>query len=230
MGIGFSAKSFKLLEELRDNCDREWYHAHKADIAEHGLDPFAFLLTCVTQELSDHSVRLSGGKQTMFRLNRDVRFAKDKSPYNHHISGTLTRSGMKNERGGLVYLRLDPTGGRLGAGYFGLSAKRMGPIRDKILDEPEAFQKIVDKLADQGLSFGTDQSLSGMPRGFSDHADHELAWALKMKNFMVTRPMKRNDWKGDAIVQTVVDFAKATTPVLDFGLVSVTKGPHAKDS
>ena len=223
MSIGFSAKSFKLLEALRDNCNREWYHAHKADIAEHCLDPFAFLLTCVTQELSDHSVRLSGGKQTMFRLNRDVRFAKDKSPYNHHVSGTLTRSGNKNEQGGLVYLRLDPTGGRMGAGYWGLTAKRMGPIRDKILDDPDAFQRLVDKLAEQGLAFSVEDSLSGMPRGYSEHSEHKLAWALKMKHFIIHRPMKRNDWKGDGIVQTVVDFAKVTTPVLEFGLVSVER-------
>jgi len=229
MGIGFSAKSFKLLEELRDNCNREWYHAHKSEIDQHCRDPFAFLLTCVTQELSDHSVRLSGGKGTMFRLNRDVRFAKDKSPYNHHVSGTLTRSGNKNEQGGLVYLRLDPTGGRLGAGYFGLTAKRMGPIRDRILAEPEAFQAMVDKLAEHDLQFNTEQSLSGMPRGYSEHSGLELAWALRMKNFMISKPMKRNDWKGDGIVGTVADFAKATTPVLDFGLVSVDRPKKMAD-
>ena len=223
MGIGFSATSFKLLEGLRDNCNREWYHANKAEISEHCLDPFAFLLTCVTQELSDHSVRLSGGKQTMFRLNRDVRFAKDKSPYNHHISGTLTRSGNKNEQGGLVYLRLDPTGGRMGAGYWGLTAKRMGPIRDLILAEPDRFKALVASLATHGLAFSREDSLTNMPRGYSEHADHELAWAIRMKHFIIHRPMKRNDWKGDGIVQTVVDFAKMTTPVLDFGLVSVDK-------
>lgn len=223
MGIGFSAKSFKCLEELRDNCNRDWYHAHKAEIAEHCLDPFAFLLTCVTQELSDHSIRLSGGKGTMFRLNRDVRFAKDKSPYNHHVSGTLTRSGNKNEQGGLVYLRLDPSGGRMGAGYWGLTAKRMGPIRDLILEEPERFKAMVARLAAHGLSFSTEDSLTNMPRGYSEHSEHELAWAIRMKHFIIHRPMKRNEWKGDGIVQMVVDFAKMTTPVLDFGLVSVDK-------
>jgi len=83
--------------------------------------------------------------------------------------------------------------------------------------------------ADNDLEFGTDSSLSGMPRGYSEHADHELAWTLRMKNFMVTKVMKRNDWKGDSIVQTVVDFAKATTPVLDFGLVSVERPKKAAD-
>ena len=82
---------------------------------------------------------------------------------------------------------------------------------------------MIDGLADHGLAFNTESSLSGMPRGYSDHSEHELAWALQMKNFMVSRPMKRNDWKGDGIVQTVVDFAKVTTPILEFGMVSVDK-------
>jgi uncharacterized protein (TIGR02453 family) len=223
MGIGFSAKSFQLLEGLRDNNHRDWYHAHKDDIREHCLDPFAFLLECATQELSDHSIRLSGGKQTMFRLNRDVRFAKDKSPYNHHVSGMLTRSGQKNEQGGMVYLRLDPSGGRLGGGYYGLTAKRMGPIRDQILADPERFESIVAGLATAGLSFNTDESLTNMPRGYSEHADHPLAWALQMKNFVIMPSLKRNDWKGDGIVERVADFARAVTPVLDFGMVSVDR-------
>ncbi len=229
MGIGFSAKSFQLLEGVRDNNNREWFHAHKADIKEHCQDPFAFLLVCITQELSDHSVRLSGGKQTMFRMNRDVRFAKDKSPYNHHISGTLTRSGLKNEQGGLVYMRLDPSGGRMGAGYWGLTAKRMGPIRDSILADPDRFKAMVADLAEHGLEFSTEDRLTNMPRGYSEHTDHDLAWAIRMKHFIIHRPMKRNEWKGDGIVQMVVDFAKVTTPVLEFGLVSVDRGVRASD-
>lgn len=223
MGIGFSAKSFQLLEGIRDNNNREWFHANKAEIGEHCQDPFAFLLQCVTQELSDHSVRLSGGKQTMFRLNRDVRFAKDKSPYNHHVSGTLTRSGLKNEQGGLVYLRLDPTGGRLGAGYFGLTAKRMGPIRDRILENPDVFEQIVEKLADDDLALNTDDSLVGMPRGYAEHSDHDLAWAIRMKNLFISYPLERRDWYSDKIVRLTAEFAKAVTPVLDFGLVSVDR-------
>ena len=105
----------------------------------------------------------------------------------------------------------------------------MGPIRDRILADPSAFETLVHKLAEQGLEFNTESSLSGMPRGYSEHSDHCAAWALRMKNFMVSKPMRRNDWKGDGIVQTVVDFAKATTPVLEFGLVSVERPKSALD-
>ena len=223
MSIGFSTKTFKLLEELRDNNNREWFHAHKTEIDEHCREPFIFLLNCLTQELSDHSIRLSGGKQTMFRLNRDVRFAKDKSPYNHHISGTLTRSGMKNEQGGIVYLRLDPTGGRLGAGSWRLNAKRMGAIRDHMLEAPDKFRQIVESLSEADLEFDQDDVLKNMPRGYSQHAEHDLAWALRMKNFAVTRPMKRKDWKGDDLVDVIVKFVRDVTPLLNMAVIGAEK-------
>ena len=178
MGIGFSNKSFDLLEGIRDNNNREWFHANKADIKEHCQDPFAFLLVCLTQELSDHSIRLSGGKQTMFRLNRDVRFAKNKDPYNFHVSGTLTRSGQKNEQGGLIYLRLDPTGGRLGAGSWGLNAKRMGRIRDHILENSNRFERLAEALESEGFYFNQDDVLKNMPRGYNEDVDHDLALSL----------------------------------------------------
>jgi len=223
MGIGFSAKSFQLLEGLRDNNNREWFHANKVEIKEHCQDPFAFLLDCVTQELSDHSVRLSGGKRTMFRLNRDIRFSKNKAPYNFHVSGMLTRSGQKNEQGGMVYFRLDPTGGWIGAGYYGLSAKRMGPIRDQIIDDPDRFQVLVDHLAEAGLEFSREDSLTTMPRGYREHSEADFAWALQMKNFLTSKPLKRNDWKGEGVVEMVADFARHVTPLLEYGLVSVDR-------
>ena len=223
MSIGFSAKSFKLLEGLRDNNNRAWYQDHKSDIDEHCREPFIFLLNCLTQELSDHSIRLSGGKQTMFRLNRDVRFSKDKSPYNHHISGTLTRSGMKNEQGGIVYLRLDPSGGRLGAGSWRLNAKRMGAIRDHMLKDPDGFEDMVETLSEAGLAFDQEDVLKNMPRGYSQHTDQDLAWALRMKNFAVHRPMKRKDWTGDDLVDLIVKFVRDVTPVLNMAVIGAEK-------
>lgn len=159
----------------------------------------------------------------MFRLNRDVRFSKNKDPYNYHISGTLTRSGLKNEQGGIVYLRLDPTGGRLGAGSWGLNAKRMGAIRDQILKDPDGFKLVVENLSQAGLQFDQEEVLKNMPRGYNQHAANDLAWALRMKNFAVTRPMKRNDWKGDGLVDLVVKFVRDVTPVLNFAAIGAEK-------
>jgi uncharacterized protein (DUF2461 family) len=136
---------------------------------------------------------------------------------------------MKNEQGGIVYHRLDPSGGRLGAGSWRLNAKRMGSIRGQILKEPDKFNGIVDGLAEAGLEFDQEEVLKNMPRGYNQHADNELAWALRMKNFAVTRPMKRNDWKGDGIVDLVVKFIRDVTPVLNFAANGAEKKANSSN-
>ena len=130
---------------------------------------------------------------------------------------------MKNEQGGIVYLRLDPTGGRLGAGSWRLNAKSMGAIRDHILEAPDKFNQIVENLSEAGLEFDQADVLKNMPRGYSQHAEHDLAWALRMKNFAVIRPMKRNEWKGDELVDLIVKFVRDVTPVLNMAMIGAEK-------
>ena len=62
-----------------------------------------------------------------------------------------------------------------------------------------------------------------MPRGYSQHTEHELAWALRMKNFAVTRPMTRKDWTGDGIVDLIMKFVRDVTPVLNFAVMGAEK-------
>ena len=135
---------------------------------------------------------------------------------------------MKNEQGGIVYLRLDPTGGRLGAGSWGLNAKRMGAIRDHMLKDPDRFNRIVESLSEVGLEFDQEEMLKNMPRGYNQYSDHDLAWALRMKNFAVSRPMKRNEWKGGGLVDLVVKFVRDVTPVLNFAAIGAEKKSDRK--
>ena len=62
-----------------------------------------------------------------------------------------------------------------------------------------------------------------MPRGYSQHVDHDLAWALRMKNFAVQKPMTRDIWVSDDIVDHVLDFIRQATSVLDFASIGVAK-------
>jgi len=66
-------------------------------------------------------------------------------------------------------------------------------------------------------------SLKNMPRGYSQHTDHDLAWALRMKNFAVHRPMKRKDWKSDDLVDLIVKFVRDVTPVLNMAVIGAEK-------
>ena len=214
--LGFSKMSFDLLEALEVNNNKEWMEENRKAVKTHLQEPFAFLLDCLTRELSDHDLPMMGSKKTMFRLNRDIRFSKDKRPYNHHVSGLLTPSGTKSETDAVLYLRLENGNSFMGAGYYGLSAKQLGPKRDKFLEQPERFASILADLKANDLALSTENSLSNMPRGYTQYKDHELAHYLRLKSFIVRKTINKTDWYTSDLVKSVAEFKMSTASVVSF--------------
>ena len=96
----FSDKTFRFLDNLRKNNNREWFNEHKADYETHVRQPFLALIgdfQAPLAKISSHYVsdpRAVGG--SLFRINRDARFSKDKSPYKTNVSGVIAaRKGLK---------------------------------------------------------------------------------------------------------------------------------------
>lgn len=203
----FTKSSLKLLKDLEDNNNRDWYLAHKKDFEAQLLTPFADTLEAVTLALQAHEMDFSGGKKTMFRMNRDVRFSKDKSPYKTNISGMLTPSGTKAEGNGFIYLQLSSDGGFAAFGRYNLNAKALGPIRDRIIEQPKRFQEILTDLHNKDLDLDRSASLSSMPRGFAEHSDHPNADELKLTNMMVRLDVPLSAWTSDDVVSLVAETA-----------------------
>jgi uncharacterized protein (TIGR02453 family) len=134
--------AFAFLENLAANNDREWFNANKKTFATELERPFVHLLETLSARLTDASRPLSGGKATVFRMNRDVRFSDDKRPYKTNLSGLLTPSGTKKELGGIVYLHLDAQGGFAAAGLYNLTPAQLGPIRDTMIADAKGFAEV----------------------------------------------------------------------------------------
>lgn len=117
-GNGFTEATFAWFAGLEAHDDSAWFAEHRDAFTDHVEEPFAHLLQDVTAQLSTTAAALVGGPATTFRMNRDVRFGADKSPYNTYRAGLLTRSGTKTESAGLVYVRLDFAGGFLAGGLY----------------------------------------------------------------------------------------------------------------
>ena len=83
----FDIQSFDFLQDLSANNDRDWFHAHKTVFATRLERPFIHLLEALSNRLQDAPRPMSGGKATVFRMNRDVRFSEDKRPYKTNLSG-----------------------------------------------------------------------------------------------------------------------------------------------
>ena len=99
----------------------------------------------------------------------------------------------------------------------------MGLIRDYILDDSNRFKKLVSQLEKDELEFSQENVLTNMPRGYNQYADHDLAWALRMKDFAVKMPMSRDIWISDDIVDHILSFVRAATPILKFASIGVDK-------
>lgn len=135
--FGFTTKSFAFFEDLGANNDRAWFTEHKRAFEEDLRLPFLDLLERLTERLQGAEVVLCGNPKTLFRMNRDVRFSKDKSPYRRSVSAFMTPSGAKSEGDGLLYLTIDAAGGFAAVGWHDLSPAALRLLRISEVEQPD---------------------------------------------------------------------------------------------
>jgi uncharacterized protein (DUF2461 family) len=108
---GFSAEDLGFLTGLAANNDKAWFTAHRAVYDERLKPGMGRLIAALNTEFAARDLPFVGdAKKSIFRIHRDVRFAKDKRPYKTHVSASLTREGDKMAPGA-VYVHIEPEGG-----------------------------------------------------------------------------------------------------------------------
>lgn len=211
-----SQTSFRILSELSQNNNKEWFDTNKTAYQEHVRKPFATLLENLSRQLADHGMTFVGNEKTMFRVNRDVRFSNDKSPYSTHVSGVLTPSGTKSEASPLIYLHMEAHGGFAVAGLYHPPTDRLDALRESILENSEEFSEILNSLAESGLVLDASEATKNMPRAFTSFAEHQLADVIKLKNMMVRIEFPMEDWISPDLASKLATFAQASSPLLQF--------------
>jgi len=162
--VALTERAFELLHQLTENNNREWFHANKDEFKSEVFQPFEQVLEAISAKLAGTAIPFAGCEHTMFRMNRDVRFSKDKSPYKTSVSGLMTPSGAKSEDAGVIYLCLDAFGGFVAGGFHNPDGPNLTKMRDQIVARPEAFKKLVASLQSSGLELETDGALKRVPR------------------------------------------------------------------
>ena len=213
---GFSPKAFVFLEELTTHQDRVWFAEHRSEYEEYVREPMKRFTKVLSESLAKKEVPLWGDpKRSLFRINRDARFAKAKHPYNMHASGLFTRTGDKHSSG-VLYFRLDPLGSRVAAGYLQPEAPVLKKLRQRILDNPKAWLSIEKALKRKGYAFDYSHTLARIPRGFND-VPKEMEQAIKLKGWIVRKKMPRSLICSGDLVNEVTKFAIDLHPLLSFG-------------
>lgn len=203
------------LTQLKENNTREWFNEHKNEFLAVKDD-----FEVITQQLidllglDDENVRGLKAKDCIFRIYRDVRFAKDKSPYKTHFGAYINQGGRKGETCG-YYFHLEPGGTMLAGGLYAPPAPILFEIRDAIYADNADFKAIINAAAFK-KAFGAleGDKLKRGPKGFpKDFEDIEL---LKHKSFLATHMLSDEDLISDVFFDKSMAIFKAMKPFNNF--------------
>lgn len=182
---GFPPDLFRFFEDLAANNNREWFNANKpryqASVVEPMGDYIRAMAPCL-QRISPHyraDPKPHGG--SMFRIYRDTRFSKDKTPYKTHAACHFRHLAHADAHAPGFYLHLEPGRVSFGGGIWRPSSKHLGLIREFIADNPSAWGKLLDTGTVRKLGGIQGDQLQRPPRGYDADARH--IEDLKRKSF-----------------------------------------------
>ena len=208
-----SKENLAFLQLLGKNNNRDWFHAHKSEYVQHHENAIAFA-DSVLEKMNGHdNIETLSGKKSLFRIYRDVRFSKDKSPYKTHWGGGLKRA-TRQLRGG-YYFHIQPGGQSfVGGGFWAPNKDDLFRIREEIASDAEELRAIINSKEIQstfGALYG--EQLKTAPKGFDkDHPDIDL---LRFKQFVFIKKFSDEEVLEAQFDAVVNETFKKLRPFLD---------------
>jgi uncharacterized protein (TIGR02453 family) len=192
------------LRGLKRNNNKPWFEAHRTEYEREVRDPMRELIAEMDARFRRSAPEIGGDpKRSMFRIYRDTRFSKDKSPYKvaaacwfqHHRADHRVGSEAEGGSAGF-YFHLEPGRSAMGAGLWMPPRPSLNRIRDRLAENPRSFEHVVMNPAFRRRYGGLDDEsrLKRMPRGFAE--DHPAAKWLRYQSFTTGRMLKDSEVTG----------------------------------
>jgi uncharacterized protein (TIGR02453 family) len=214
---GFGPTALPFFKALAFHQNREWFEENRATYEEQIKEPFGDLIEDLAAAFAKAGVPLKGDrKASLFRLNRDIRFAKDKSPYKTHVGAVLTRGGAKNDKG-LFYIHIAPDGCFVAAGFYYPEPDDLARLRRAIVRAPKDYEKALAALKKAKLELSDEDGLTRAPRGFETVTEPKIAVAIRRKSFISSRPIAAKRIGSPALIGDLATFGKQVLPLLRWG-------------
>ena len=211
----FGPELFRFLEELESNNTREWFSASKgryeAEVRGPALD-FVEEFAPHLERISLHFVadpRPSGG--SLFRIHRDTRFSKDKSPYKTFTGIQFRHELGRDAHAPGFYLHLEPEAVFVGAGIWHPDGSTLARIRTAIVDDPKAWS--AGKRVGARFELSGD-SLKRAPSGYDP--EHELIDDLKRKDFICVAHLTQDEVCAPGFVDEFDALCREASPLVRF--------------
>ena len=220
---GFGPRALPFFKALAFHQTRDWFQENRGIYDEDVVAPLTALLEDLTERFAKDGIPLRGDAKSIFRINRDVRFARDKSPYKTHAGAVMTRSGGKMDPG-LLYLHIAAEGSFVAAGFHMPDPAMLAAVRNAIKARPDEFQTLAGKLNKAKLALGTESQMTRLPKGFEAFKDSPLNEAIRLKSFIVEEKFNEADIHTAKLGTQAAAFAKRALPLLEFGWAALARG------
>ncbi len=191
----FSPDLFAFLRDLADHTDRAWFNEHKARYEVSVRQPALDFITDFVEPLEGLSPYFVADSRTvggsLFRIHRDTRFAKDKTPYKLNTGMQFRHERAKDAHAPGFYVHLQPRQCFIGVGLWMPETKVAYQIREHIDENQDEWTAATQSKAFTSMYELGGDTLKRPPRGYD--ADHPLLDDLKRKSFIATSPLKQSD-------------------------------------
>ena len=215
----FDPEFFLFLSELAANNDREWFAANKARYEAEVLEPalafiedFAYRLPEISEHLRADPRRVGG---SLFRIYRDTRFAKDKTPYKTHTGMHFRHAASKDVHAPGYYLHLEPGHVYMGGGIWRPDTATAHRIREAIAAKPKAWRAATRTSAFTDV-FGEvhGDQLKRVPSAFP--SDHEFAGDLRRKGWVASLELGQEAATTPGFLDEFTRTCTAAAPLMAF--------------
>jgi uncharacterized protein (TIGR02453 family) len=222
----FTEETFDFLTDLKANNRRDWFDANRERYRLHVQEPAVRFVTDFARPLARLSrgyvadPRPNGG--SIFRIYRDTRFSKDKTPYKTHVAMQFRHGDARDVHAPGYYVHLGLDGVFVGVGIWHPDSPTLGKIRNAIVAKPAAWKRVAGNSAFQARFEMEGDSLKRAPAGIDP--GHPLIEDLKRKDFIGVAPVDRKLATEPGFFEEIATTCRAGTPFVRYlcGVLDLT--------
>lgn len=212
------SSTLKFLKDLSKNNDRSWFESHRKQYDDAKTDFEDFIQSVINRHSKkDEDLKEQIAKQCIFRINRDIRFSKDKSPYKTNMGASMSRGGKKSTYAG-YYFHLEPGKSFIGGGLWMPEPDKMKKVRQEIDYCFDEFKQITGsrkfKATYGELYTGEGIKLSKVPQGFEK--DNPAAEWLKLKSWLAMKNITDADLASKDLLKKTTEAFDTLQPMIKF--------------
>ncbi|MGN6165179.1 MAG: DUF2461 domain-containing protein [Flavisolibacter sp.] len=211
-------QTLKFLTQLKKNNNKPWFDAHRPQYEAARIDFSNFIQLAIDAlQKTDTTVTGMTSKECMFRINRDVRFSKNKQPYKNHLAAFIVRGGKKSGFAG-YYFHCEPGNSFVGGGLWQPDTQPLKNVRQEIDYNWDEFQSIVKEKAFTkiygDIYKGDDIKLTTVPKGYEK--DNPAIDYLKLKSFIAETKIADEELIKSSLHKKTVAAFQTLQPLVNF--------------